>query len=68
MRSSISSGSRVSRKLVAIQLSRPDVGFLAAAWFWQEGNRTGTSLNPLADTGKIADISRVVNGGDTGLA
>jgi len=49
-------------------LSRPDVGCLAAAWFWNEGNRTGASLNPLADAGKIADISRVVNGGDTGLA
>lgn len=49
-------------------LSRPDVGCLAAAWFWHEGNRTGTSLNPLADAGKIAAISRVVNGGDTGLA
>jgi putative chitinase len=49
-------------------LSRPDVGCLAAAWFWHEGNRTGCSLNPLADAGKIAAISRVVNGGDTGLA
>jgi putative chitinase len=49
-------------------LSRPDVGCLAAAWFWHEGNRTGTSLNPLADAGKIAAISKVVNGGDTGLA
>jgi putative chitinase len=48
-------------------LSRPDVGCLAAAWFWHEGNRTGTSLNPLADAGKIADISRIVNGGENAL-
>jgi putative chitinase len=49
-------------------LQRPDVGCLAAAWFWNEGNRTGCSLNPLADAGKIIALSRVVNGGDTGLA
>ncbi|MGJ9420481.1 glycoside hydrolase family 19 protein [Massilia sp. CMS3.1] len=49
-------------------LSRPDVGCLAAAWFWHEGNRTGNSLNALADAGRIIAISRVVNGGDTGLA
>lgn len=49
-------------------LQRPDVGCLAAAWFWNEGNRTGNSLNPLADAGKIIAISRVVNGGDNGLA
>lgn len=49
-------------------LSRPDVGCLAAAWFWHEGNRTGDSLNPLADANKIIALSRVVNGGDNGLA
>ena len=49
-------------------LSRPDVGCLAAAWFWHEGNRTGSSLNLLADAGKIIALSRVVNGGDIGLA
>ncbi|MBD8673704.1 glycoside hydrolase family 19 protein [Massilia sp. CFBP 13721] len=49
-------------------LSRPDVGCLAAAWFWHQGNRTGESLNLLADAGKIIAISRVVNGGDIGLA
>lgn len=48
-------------------LSRPDVGCLAAAWFWDKGNRTGRSLNALADTGSIIELSRMINGGDNGL-
>lgn len=48
-------------------LTRPDVGCLAAAWFWHAGNRFGHSLNALADAGEIGAISRAVNGGKNGL-
>lgn len=48
-------------------LERPDVGSLAAVWFWAEGNRTGASLNKLADAGDIEGISKIVNGGRNGL-
>lgn len=48
-------------------VEQPEVGCLAAAWFWVKGNRTGKSLNKLADLGRIADISNAVNGGDNGL-
>lgn len=48
-------------------LERPDVGSLAAGWFWSEGNRTGESLNALADAGKLRDISMIINGGGNGM-
>lgn len=50
------------------QLQRPDVGSQAAAWFWHEGNRTGKSLNQLADDWDIRGISRAINGGENGMA
>lgn len=46
----------------------PMFGCLAAGWFWNEGNQTGKSLNGYADLGSIDRISRVINGGDNGLA
>jgi len=48
-------------------LSRPDVGCLAAGWFWDAGNSFGHSLNALADAGEIGAISRAINGGGNGL-
>ena len=48
-------------------VAQPDVGCLAFAWFWACGNRTGASLNILADSGRIDTISRAINGGDNGL-
>ena len=44
-----------------------DVGMLAGGWFWNEGNRTGKSLNALADIGDVAGIRKIVNGGTLGL-
>jgi putative chitinase len=49
-------------------VAQPDIGCLAFAWFWAEGNPTGRDLNLLADAGKIEGVSRAVNGGDKGLA
>ncbi len=49
-------------------LERPDVGAKAAAWFWHEGNRTGKSLNVLADGWDIRGISQAINGGENGMA
>lgn len=52
-------------------LANPDLllipinGCLAAGWFWNEGNRTGKSLNRLG--GDIDAISKIVNGGSKGL-
>jgi putative chitinase len=43
-------------------VAQPEYGFLAAAWFWAEGNKTGKSLNALANAGKVAAITEVVNG------
>lgn len=48
-------------------VSGPAVGCMAFGWFWDAGNRTGKSLNLLADTGRIDDVSRAINGGDNGL-
>lgn len=49
-------------------LAEPMFGCLAAGWFWNEGNSTGQSLNAYADLGNIDKISRIINGGDNGLA
>lgn len=46
----------------------PALGSLAAGWFWNEGNSTGRSLNPLADRDDLRGITRIVNGGQNGLA
>ena len=35
---------------------------LSAAWFWSKNN-----LNAVADTGAVADVTKIVNGGDNGL-
>lgn len=44
-----------------------EIGVLAAGWFWNEGNRTGKSLNALADIGDVGGIRKIVNGGKIGL-
>lgn len=49
-------------------LEQPDVGCLAAGWFWAAGNPTERDLNLLADRGDIAAISKAINGGTHGLA
>lgn len=46
----------------------PHTGCLVAGWFWDKGNSTGKSLNIHADAWNIDKISRVINGGDNGLA
>jgi putative chitinase len=48
-------------------LEQPEAGCLSAAWFWDQGNRTGRSLNFLADQGKLTAVTKVINGGDNGL-
>lgn len=49
------------------RLLEPVIGALVSGWFWHAGNGRGTSLNALADVGKIDSISRTWNGGDNGL-
>jgi putative chitinase len=49
-------------------VATPSVGCLAFAWFWARGNKTGKSLNVLADAGRINALSIAVNGGQNGLA
>lgn len=49
------------------QVALPEVGCLAFAWFWSKGNKTGKSLNLLAEAGRIDEISLAVNGGTLGL-
>lgn len=49
------------------QVALPDIGCLAFGWFWSMGNKTGESLNSLADEGRISEISLVINGGSLGL-
>lgn len=49
-------------------LIEPEAGSLAAAWFWSRGNKTGKSLNLLADKGDINAISLIVNPGGSHLA
>ena len=44
-------------------LEQPEAGSLAAAWFWAKGNKTGKSLNRLAELGEISQISLIVNPG-----
>jgi len=50
------------------QVARPDVGCLAAGWFWSIGNPLGHTLNGLAEAGEVDAISRAINGGNNGLA
>jgi putative chitinase len=45
------------------QLSHPAIAARAAGWFWKS-----SGLNALAEAGDIVGITRVVNGGLTGLA
>lgn len=45
----------------------PAVGCLISAWFWAVGNRTGKSLNALAERGDVGAITRAINGGNLGL-
>ncbi|MFS8840414.1 glycoside hydrolase family 19 protein [Synechococcus sp. W55.2] len=39
----------------------------SAGWFWHVGNRTGRSLNALADRDDLRGITLVINGGLNGL-
>jgi putative chitinase len=39
----------------------------SAGWFWHVGNRTGRSLNELADCDDLRGITLVINGGLNGL-
>jgi len=39
----------------------------SAGWFWHVGNRTGRSLNALADRDDLPGITLVINGGLNGL-
>lgn len=48
-------------------LQEPDVGCMAAAWFWAEGNPLGINLNKFADTADVGAITRAINGGKKGL-
>lgn len=41
----------------------PDGGALAAAWFWSTNN-----LNKVCETKSVADVTRIINGGQLGLA
>jgi putative chitinase len=43
--------------------STPEGGVMAAAWFWETND-----INRLADTPSVADETRRINGGTTGLA
>lgn len=45
----------------------PEMGCMAAAWYWERGNPTGRSLSLLADAGRFDDVSRSINGGTKGL-
>ncbi|KAK1548205.1 hypothetical protein Q3G72_020882 [Acer saccharum] len=47
-------------------LLNPLEGCMAAGWYWDSGNPTGTSLNVLADVSNIDRISKFVNGGAIG--
>lgn len=49
-------------------LEAPKYGSLSAGWFWASGNRTGRSLNALADAGNLRDISDIINGTTGGRA
>lgn len=49
-------------------LESPPDGAMSAAWFWASGNRTGRSLNKLADEWNVRDISDVINGTTAGRA
>jgi putative chitinase len=42
-------------------VAQPATGALAFAWFWNEGNSTGKSLNRFAEVGDIDAISDIVN-------
>lgn len=44
-------------------VARPDIGFRAAAWFWQTRD-----LNELADAGRFDSITLRINGGDDGAS
>lgn len=41
---------------------------LGPIWFWDEGNRTGKSLNVYARSGNFEMITRIINGGLNGYA
>ena len=48
-------------------LQEPDIGCLAAGWFWAVGNATGKSLNYQAECMDVGAVTRVINGGNHGL-
>ncbi|MBI4819803.1 MAG: glycoside hydrolase family 19 protein [Deltaproteobacteria bacterium] len=43
-------------------VSRPDVGFRVAAWYWNSRN-----INQTADRGDFVGVTRAINGGTNGL-
>ncbi len=44
-------------------VSRPDVGFRVAAWYWKS-----RGLNSIAESGNFREVTRRINGGYNGLA
>lgn len=48
-------------------LQEPDIGCLAAGWFWAMGNPTGKSLNAQAERMDVGAVTRAINGGNIGL-
>ena len=48
-------------------LTRPEYGTASAVWFWTQGNGK-IDLNLLADRGWFKTITRIINGGLTGLS
>lgn len=61
---------RAGRELGYDYLEYPELvemsphGAIVAGWFWNQGNRTGKSLNELADRGAVVEISQAINGGN----
>lgn len=49
-------------------IETPLIGARAFGWFWNEGNRTGKSLNAYSDRNDIAGQTLVINGGSNGMA
>ncbi len=48
------------------QLAQPTAAALSAAWFW--ASRRGAGIEDAAEAGDVRKITKLVNGGDNGLA
>jgi predicted chitinase len=44
------------------------VSFIILIFWFSKVNRAGTRLSELAKTGTVSDVTRLVNGGQNGLA